>query len=391
VKTVGISTVKNEADIIEAMVRHNLAYVDRLVVVDNGSTDGTLDVLRSLSRERLPLDVLEDGTPGKYQSRQLTSIMRKQAVEYGAEWIFPLDADEFLLVPEGQKDVIPNAADRSAPLLLQWRIYSPTSADDPQQPNPVRRLRHCYQQQSPLTKIVVPAAVAKQSGAVIPQGSHEVLVDGKPVSAVEHPYVQLAHFPVRSRGQWTAKVVVNSLQYRTMGSHADADKGPAYRQIYQQFCQGVTRTPDWFFEAARKYMSHADVQTDQPLIEQPIRYAGTALRYSASTDDDAYARMAVLAYADALATRYGYLRSKCECQTADAEEERDFALFHSQRIQLQQLLGQLEEKELCIQQQHRDILRLNAQLSELRGKGWNAVLTRWLIAATGLRMFRRSG
>ena len=40
-RLVAVSIVKNEADIIEAFVRHTLAWVDHHLVFDHDSTDGT--------------------------------------------------------------------------------------------------------------------------------------------------------------------------------------------------------------------------------------------------------------------------------------------------------------------------------------------------------------
>ena len=37
--------VRNEADILEAFVRHNLTVLDRMLVVDHGSMDGTAEML----------------------------------------------------------------------------------------------------------------------------------------------------------------------------------------------------------------------------------------------------------------------------------------------------------------------------------------------------------
>ena len=74
---VGITTAKNEIDVIEAFVRHTLSMIPRLVVLDNGSTDGTLEVLRAIQAEGLPLDVVEDPGLGHYQSRRMTRLMRE--------------------------------------------------------------------------------------------------------------------------------------------------------------------------------------------------------------------------------------------------------------------------------------------------------------------------
>ena len=59
-KLVAAACVKNEVDIVEAFVRHTLTVVDHLVILDNGSHDGTCEILRALEKEGLALDVVED-------------------------------------------------------------------------------------------------------------------------------------------------------------------------------------------------------------------------------------------------------------------------------------------------------------------------------------------
>ena len=79
-RLVAITCVKNEIDIVEAFVRHTLALVDHLVVLDNGSQDGTGDVLQALAKEGLPLEIVEDGSPGQYQPQRMTRLMHEYAV-----------------------------------------------------------------------------------------------------------------------------------------------------------------------------------------------------------------------------------------------------------------------------------------------------------------------
>ena len=47
-KLVAIARVKNELDIIEAFVRHHVQHFDKLIVLDDGSSDGTYEVLHQL-------------------------------------------------------------------------------------------------------------------------------------------------------------------------------------------------------------------------------------------------------------------------------------------------------------------------------------------------------
>ena len=47
----GIAIVRNECDIVEAFVRHNEAVLDRLYILDNDSSDGTLEILQRSRRD----------------------------------------------------------------------------------------------------------------------------------------------------------------------------------------------------------------------------------------------------------------------------------------------------------------------------------------------------
>jgi len=59
VKTISITLVKNEEDIIESFVRYHINFFDKLLIMDTGSTDATLDILKKLSAENLPIVIIE--------------------------------------------------------------------------------------------------------------------------------------------------------------------------------------------------------------------------------------------------------------------------------------------------------------------------------------------
>ncbi len=93
VKVVGLYLVRNEVDIIETNLRHHLTTVlDEAIVVDNGSTDGTFELLVELAGE-LPLQLASE-TGHVYQSGRVTRMARF-AAQQGADWVLPIDADEF--------------------------------------------------------------------------------------------------------------------------------------------------------------------------------------------------------------------------------------------------------------------------------------------------------
>ena len=62
-RLLGAAHVRNEADIVEAFVRHNLVLLDGIAIVDHASVDATPDILRALKDEGLPIFLARDESP----------------------------------------------------------------------------------------------------------------------------------------------------------------------------------------------------------------------------------------------------------------------------------------------------------------------------------------
>jgi len=93
----GLLLVRNEADIIALNVHYHLWLgFDRLLVVDNGSTDGTDRELQRLGGEGRVLWRRDDSP---YQQSSIVTRMAREAYDLGADWILPIDADEFWHAP----------------------------------------------------------------------------------------------------------------------------------------------------------------------------------------------------------------------------------------------------------------------------------------------------
>jgi hypothetical protein len=96
----GITLVKDEVDLIEITLRHQLDQgLDAVIVADNGSTDGTTELLGRLSTE-LPLFVTSDAWSAHYQGVKM-SLLASMARSAGADWIVPFDADELWFARRG--------------------------------------------------------------------------------------------------------------------------------------------------------------------------------------------------------------------------------------------------------------------------------------------------
>jgi glycosyltransferase involved in cell wall biosynthesis len=86
---VGICTCRNEESIIGKTVSHVLADAAHVVISDGGSTDNTRDILAGMDRVTL----LEQ--TGEFDQPAETLRLAEIAVELGADWVVPFDADEF--------------------------------------------------------------------------------------------------------------------------------------------------------------------------------------------------------------------------------------------------------------------------------------------------------
>lgn len=90
-----VMLVRDEADIIEATLRHLREHADWVLVLDNNSTDGTREIIERLAAESAEawLEVRDDPEIGYWQSRKMTAAAREMCAR-GFSWVLPCDADE---------------------------------------------------------------------------------------------------------------------------------------------------------------------------------------------------------------------------------------------------------------------------------------------------------
>lgn len=142
---IGISVVKNEADIIEAMVRHNLSYLDRLLIIDNGSSDRTVPILHLLADEGLPITISHNSELGHKQISILEKIINSESQNNN---VILLDADEFLIA-KSNAEIQELFSDHEKVYLLPWVTYVANPTDDQSEKNPILRIRHRKNREAP--------------------------------------------------------------------------------------------------------------------------------------------------------------------------------------------------------------------------------------------------
>ena len=269
----GLCVAKNEADIIEAMVRHNLCYLDRLHVVDHDSADATPKILAALAAE-LPgrLTWESDTTRGHVQTALINARVRPLLAETGAAQLVLLDADEFIRAdPELFRSSL-MASD--APILLPWVTFVPTSADDPTERNPVARITHRRKLElRPTFKSTVPGGLGKR--ARIEAGNHAIGGFGMK-AGVQVEGLTLAHFPVRSCEQMTSKVLIGVWNIRLRGQRERGEALQWYK-LYERIMAGGSLTEADLEDIAVHYCSRRRVG----LMDDPLPGArGVTLKYT---------------------------------------------------------------------------------------------------------------
>ena len=209
---VGLCVVKNEQDIIESFVRHNLRFLDSLLVLDNGSADNTWEILKELTKEFRGLVLGQDDEFAHTQSARTTRMFRSAQLTYNPDYIMPLDADEFIGVAERSAfwailQQIPHGGYGLMP--MRTFVITPDtvtiSAEDPP-----RSLQWRRREESPVFyKIVLRPDGQDVNDLVIEHGNHHVKsVCGREIPCVKLEELSLMHVPVRSRDQFIAKIIV---------------------------------------------------------------------------------------------------------------------------------------------------------------------------------------
>ena len=88
IEALGIAMVKNDVDVIEAFVRHNLGFMDALAIVDNDSIDGTREILVQLQQEGLPIILFDDPVVGYFMAEIVTAVYRKVVPKFKPRFVF---------------------------------------------------------------------------------------------------------------------------------------------------------------------------------------------------------------------------------------------------------------------------------------------------------------
>lgn len=97
-RSIATGIVRNCADIIAFSVLNSILLgVDQCVVVDNGSTDGTLELLTAMAKKLPRLRVISDPSP--FRQEQIVGTVINEYTRTARTIVIPFDCDEFWSAP----------------------------------------------------------------------------------------------------------------------------------------------------------------------------------------------------------------------------------------------------------------------------------------------------
>ena len=297
-KLVAITRVKNEADIIEPFVRHTCKHFDELVMQDHDSTDATRSIVEALRAEGL--NVRTRGTRGRNTQGYDMTVLMREAFEGGADWVMPLDADEFVETPPGTtfRDIL--GSQEALPLNIFWNNFAVGSGARPPLHNPVTAMRSRNTRRSQFAKVCIPRRFGGDAKTTIYEGNHFLVRKKRVLPARDMLDVVLCHYPIRSIEQFAYKVVIGTFRYIANPSQDKHKWGWHYEKAFEYLMDGnIEGLNDVMRRTALCYSEEAPQPPD--VTDRVLRYLGGDLSHAMPAMTDADVVRGVLTYARAMA------------------------------------------------------------------------------------------
>ena len=289
IEALGIAMVKNEADVIEAFVRHNLGFMDALAIVDNDSIDGTREILVQLQQEGLPIILFDDPMVAHFHAEILTAVYRKVVPKFKPRFVFLLDADEFIVAPSREALYVQLRAMRPGTLAQYcWRTYIPApTGPEGDASDPLRSITHRKVAERPWWKAVIVTKPKIDMKLKIEQGNHGARCAGRSLPKVKLGDVAIAHFPVRSVDQITGKVLAGWIANLERHRHRlYLGYAAHWKALYERIIGGAGLTAEDLTREALRYgqFSEAELTWPQDVVRDPVvpGYARLTARPTAS-------------------------------------------------------------------------------------------------------------
>jgi glycosyltransferase involved in cell wall biosynthesis len=205
--------VQNDADILESFCRYYCSFCDGILITDDMSSDNTLEIIKSLADEGLPIFLTDNNT---IKSNKDWPNIRNQQLHfaidnYNADIILPIDVDEFLICTnDGNPRPILESLDETKEYHIMRRNYvCPRESKDntiffPSMTDKYTNLL------SP--KTIMHKFLLKEKNAFPTQGCHSFSYTNNPPDIINIDVLCYNHYPFRSIHQFMIKIILGWIE-----------------------------------------------------------------------------------------------------------------------------------------------------------------------------------
>jgi glycosyl transferase family 2 len=255
--------VRDERDIIRENIAYHLSQgVDFIIATDNGSVDGTSDILREYERQGCLRLLIEEGDTYA-QSRWVTRMARMASEVYGARFVINSDADEFWWPATGTlKEHLTKVPSRIGGLSVVRTNFPPTPDESGffYDRQVIRERVSLNGRGDPLPPKVCHRGCAD---VVVAQGNHSVSSPTLGKVAAD-PELTIFHFPLRTYRQLENKIAKGGAAYER-NLEIPKEDGDAWRWLYGLYREGALER--WYAGQLLRADDAADGVREGRLIE----------------------------------------------------------------------------------------------------------------------------
>ena len=245
-----ISMVRNEADIFPAFLVRATALFDKLYIVDHQSTDGTRSMLERLATDCDRIKIFDFRYQAYYQS-EISSCLARYAFQKGADWVFFLDADEFIDIDDRKSLEVLVKTFPHEVMHLRWMNLVPTEPGSFTDFDASQAFRWDGRL-SRYGKIAISATfAAHHPHFFVHQGNHAISRSRSQAPASMQDGSPLLHVPIRSLNRLRYKLAAGMRAYKAKAGR-NPTEGFHWFEMHDRLERG-TATADWINEVISRY------------------------------------------------------------------------------------------------------------------------------------------
>lgn len=275
--------VRNEGDVIEHNIRFHAANgVDCFVVMDNGSSDGTREILQRLSAE-YQLHIIDQPEQNYQQAKWMTELAFYARDKLQADIVISNDADEFW-VPENNTSLKDHFKSSDSVVTVQRKnmvLTHDSLRSDYHFTDSTRVVKNpiCYNDRSQLNEELVsmllvkisPKAVTNPYGLIrIKGGNHRAKHVWRRVNSRTEEAITVYHYPIRGYKQFEENIINRQRLLET----TNASMGKHYKRWVSLYSAGKLKE-----EYEKIILSDKDLETTDKLgITMVDTHTGSLIR-----------------------------------------------------------------------------------------------------------------